>query len=57
MNDYHGISDVCLSVPTVRNRQGVVQQIDLPLSKNEKKALYRSAAVLKNAIKDVGLRG
>ena len=57
MNDYHGISDVCLSVPTVLNRQGVVQQIDLPLSKNEKKALHRSAAVLKNAIKDVGLRG
>jgi L-lactate dehydrogenase len=57
MSDYHGISDVCLSVPTVLNRQGVVQQIDLPLNNAEKKALRRSATILKNIIQDVGLRG
>ncbi len=50
MNDYYGVSDVCLSVPTIINRHGIAQTIRLPLEDSEIKMLQNSASVLKKVI-------
>ena len=55
IKNYHGISDVCLSVPTKLNRNGVVEHIVLPLNELELKGLRYSAETLQQAIKNVGL--
>ena len=50
VEDYHGVRDVCLSVPTVVNRSGVREQILLPLAPEERDALRKSAGVIRSAI-------
>ena len=51
LKNYHGVSDVCLSVPTVINREGIKEHIVLPLNSLEKKQLRKSANVVKGVIK------
>lgn len=55
IEDYYGISDVCLSVPTKINRKGVNERVLLRLSSDEVAALQKSAAVIKTAILKSGL--
>lgn len=47
LEDFHGISGVCMSVPSVLNREGVNTHINTPLSDGELAALKRSADTLK----------
>ena len=47
LHDFHGISDVCMSVPTLLNRSGVNTAINTPVSDKELAALKRSAETLK----------
>ncbi|MFD0705174.1 L-lactate dehydrogenase [Alloscardovia venturai] len=47
LDNFHGISDVCLSVPSVLNRSGVNTRLNTPLSDGELAALTRSAETLK----------
>lgn len=47
LHDFHGISDICMSVPTMVNRHGVGTQLDIPLSESELIALRHSAETLK----------
>ncbi|MFR5004769.1 MAG: L-lactate dehydrogenase, partial [Bifidobacterium dentium] len=42
LHDFHGISDVCMSVPTLLNRSGVNTAINTPVSDRELAALKRS---------------
>jgi L-lactate dehydrogenase len=49
----YGISDVCLSVPTVVGCGGARAQIELPLTSKEKLGLQNSARVLKQTIQQV----
>lgn len=49
LTNYNGISDICLSVPSVIGRSGVRQQLKLDLSSRELKELHRSADKLKKA--------
>ncbi len=51
LKSYNGVSDVCLSVPTVINRNGIKEHIVLPLNSFEKKQLKKSADVVKGIIK------
>ena len=51
LKNYHGVSDVCLSVPCVVNRNGIKKQIVMPLNPLEKKQLRKSASVIKGIIK------
>lgn len=51
LNNYHGISGVCLSVPAVVNRDGIKKHIVLPLNSVEKKQLRKSANVINRIIK------
>lgn len=55
LENYHGVSDVCLSVPAVVNREGVREIIELPLSEGEKEAFRKSAEIVKNTNKSIGL--
>jgi L-lactate dehydrogenase len=49
----YGISDVCLSVPTIVGRRGVIQQIEMQLTEEELQALQRSARALKETLAQV----
>jgi len=57
IDGFVGISDVCLSLPTVINRSGVVRPIHLELSADEAEGLRMSANVLKNLIQQLKLNG
>jgi len=50
INDYYGISDVCLSLPTVLNHSGVKEVLRLQLAPDEVKKLQHSAEVLRASI-------
>jgi L-lactate dehydrogenase len=51
----YGLRDVCLSVPVVLARPGVVRALEIPLADDERRALERSAGTLKDVIRNVGL--
>jgi L-lactate dehydrogenase len=54
MTGYAGISDVCMSVPSVVNRTGVLRALPVPLSADERKGLHRSAAAVRATIDKLG---
>ena len=53
VTDYYGISDICLSLPTVVNRRGIESVLHLHLGDWELAGLQRSAAVLKETAKQL----
>ena len=55
IHDYHGLTDVCFSLPTVLDRGGVEKVLQIELDKDEFDKLCRSAAVLKTTIQSLGL--
>lgn len=54
LHDFHGISDVRMSVPTLLNRSGVNTAINTPVSDRELAALTRSAETLKETAAQFG---
>lgn len=50
LTDYCGVSGVCLSVPAVIGRAGVLRVIDLDLSSEERAALHAGAEVVRAAM-------
>jgi L-lactate dehydrogenase len=52
---YQGVEDVCLSVPSIMNRDGVSNRVALPLSPDELAAFKRSAEVIREAVHSAGL--
>jgi L-lactate dehydrogenase len=55
IEDYYGISDVCLSIPSIIDRGGVEKVIMLDLNQREIDGLRGSAEVLKNIISQLKL--
>jgi len=55
LQDYYGVSDVCLSVPTIVNREGVREVLKLPLEEEEIKKFQSSASILKNITQSLNL--
>jgi len=55
LEDYHGVSDVCLSVPVILNRTGVKEVIKLPLDDEEITAFQKSAATVKKVVHSLEL--
>jgi L-lactate dehydrogenase len=51
----YGIHDVCLSLPVVLGRSGVVRVLEVPLSQHERRAVHRSADMLKEVGRKLGL--
>jgi L-lactate dehydrogenase len=54
IDDFIGIKDVCLSVPSIVNRKGVQRTLPVPLSAGETEALQRSAAAVRAVIQRFG---
>ena len=55
LTDYHGISDVCLSVPSIVNRGGVDAMLPIPLNDAERVGLANSAQTIRGTIAALGL--
>lgn len=55
LEDFHGVSDICLSVPVVLNREGVKEIIELPLDEKEQAEFQKSATIVKNVANSLGL--
>lgn len=55
LNGQYGLSDVCLSVPSVVDRNGINRILEVPLSDDEKRLLNRSADTLKQVISQINL--
>jgi len=47
LEDYHGVNDICLSVPVVLNRTGVKEIIKLPLDDKEISDFRNSASLIR----------
>ena len=54
LEDYRGIDDVCLSVPSIVNAQGVETTLPVPMNANEEAGLKHSAETIRNAIRSLG---
>jgi len=55
LDDYEGISDVCLSVPAVVNRRGVARTLDISLSGEELAGLRASADAVRSVAQSLRL--
>jgi L-lactate dehydrogenase len=55
LDDVHGISDVCLSMPSVVGRSGVESVLATPLSDEERAALTASAEAVTAVARSLGL--
>ncbi len=55
LENYYGISDVCLSVPSVVGRGGVGERLEVPMSADELAGLRRSAESLRAVAHRFGL--
>lgn len=55
LQDYHGVNDICLSVPAIINRQGVRELIELPLDEQEKMQFQSSANIVRTVVNSLGL--
>jgi len=51
----YGLSNVCLSLPCIVNRQGVVHALELPLALEESTALQKSSQIIRSAIESLEL--
>lgn len=47
VNDFYGIHDVCLSLPSVVNEKGVIKTVNLTLNDTEQQQLIHSAQILR----------
>ena len=54
LEDYDGISDVCLSVPCIVNRGGVDSVLMVPMNEAEKAGLRNSAETIRTAVRGLG---
>jgi L-lactate dehydrogenase len=53
VNDYYDISDVCLSIPAIVNRNGISKTLSIGLEESEVEKLQASANVLKEVINSI----
>ena len=56
VNNYCGINDICLSLPTALNQSGVEWVLPMALNQQETEAMCRSAEVLRTVIEPLNLK-
>lgn len=54
IDEWHGITDVCMSVPTIVNRQGATTRLSVPLSDGERDRLVASANQIRSVARELG---
>jgi len=52
--DYRGISDICLSVPSIVGHRGVEGQLPIPMNDAEVSSLHTSAEAIRHVISSLG---
>lgn len=55
VNDFYGIHDVCLSLPSVVSEKGVVKMVNLTLNDTEQQQLIHSAQILRDIFDTLAL--
>jgi len=55
LQDYYGVSDICLSVPSIVNREGIATVLKIQLDENEIKRFQESARIMKEVTKSLKL--
>jgi L-lactate dehydrogenase len=55
LDDVHGLTDVCLSMPSVVGRAGIRRVLPTPLSTDERDKLVESAATVRATARNLGL--
>lgn len=55
VKDYFGVNDVCISVPTIVNRDGIREVLKLPLQEKEVEKFQNSATILKELTQSLTL--
>lgn len=55
LTDYHGVSGVALSVPSIVDAGGVSRVIDVPFSAEEERALHASATTIRTSLDSLDL--
>ncbi len=55
VDGYLGIKDIYLSLPSIVNKDGVKQVLEIKLDKEEEQSFQNSASAIKKVIKEVGL--
>lgn len=55
IHEYHGVSDLCISVPIIVNRTGVKAVLTLPLDAKERNQFRKSASVLRKITNSLDL--
>jgi L-lactate dehydrogenase len=53
IDNYYGECDLCLSIPCLVGREGIIKKYYLPLAPDEQSKLHNSANALKDAIKRI----
>ena len=54
LDDYLGMSDVCLSVPSIVGRHGVLERLEIPMSSDEVLGMRRSAEAVRSVARRFG---
>ena len=54
LQDWHGITDVCMSVPTLVNARGAGQRLEVPLDDGELARLTASADAIRASARNLG---
>jgi L-lactate dehydrogenase len=54
LSDFRGMSDVCMSIPSIVNRMGVEQPLPIPLNPAEEAGLQNSADTIRKAVRKLG---
>jgi L-lactate dehydrogenase len=55
LDDVHGLSEVCLSMPSVVGRTGIQRVLATPLAADERGKLVESAATVRATARSLGL--
>jgi L-lactate dehydrogenase len=55
VDDYYGITDVCLSIPVILNNNGISEVVKVGLNKKEEKEFKASADILKPIISEIDI--
>lgn len=56
LEDYHGVTGVCMGVPSVVGRRGVEEVLHIPLTQEERRRLRQSAEKLKGFLTSIGFQ-
>jgi L-lactate dehydrogenase len=53
IDNYYGEGDLCMSIPCIVGKEGIIKRYQIPLESGEQVKLHNSAGVLKNLLKEV----